>query len=144
MQQVTSTLQIPGLGRSEPRGPTASLHLCCPGLGMWSTGIRWAGPGQLGFPTETWGHRRLLVWPSAPGKSPACLWLTDSTLPAWTARAHCKCANVRTYWFRLGHAGDWLRHWNGAGPGDGQFELLGLCDLGLGLGRRGLMGQHFL
>lgn len=46
-----------------------------------------------------------------------------------------------TYRSGLGHLGDRLRHGDGAGSGGGQAELLGLCDLGLALGRRGLAGQ---
>lgn len=46
-----------------------------------------------------------------------------------------------TYRSGLGHLGDQLRHGDGAGPGGGQAELLGLCDLGLALWRRGLAGQ---
>lgn len=47
-----------------------------------------------------------------------------------------------TYWSGLGHHRDWFRHWDGAGPGGSQVELLGLCDLGLGLWKRGLIGQR--
>lgn len=52
--------------------------------------------------------------------------------------------NAHTYWSWLGQHRDWLGHWNGTGPGDGQVELLGLCDLGLRLRGEGLTGQHLL
>lgn len=50
--------------------------------------------------------------------------------------------NACTYWSWLGQDGDSLWHWNATGSGSTQIELLGLCDLGLGLWKRGVIGQH--
>lgn len=102
--------------------------------------------GSVSGASPLWGrgHQTLQVWSrtpralgrvQAPLAHPVHAALLDGLRPLQMPR---------TYWSRLGHDRDWLGHWNGTGPGDGQVELLGLCDLGLRLRGKGLTGQHLL
>lgn len=102
--------------------------------------------GSVSGASPLWGggHQTLQVWSrtpralgrvQAPLAHPVHAALLDGLRPLQMPR---------TYWSWLGHDRDWLGHWNGTGPGDGQVELLGLCDLGLRLRGKGLTGQHLL
>lgn len=109
-----------------PGAHSSGQALGQPGFPLW---VRWGGRGVecswSGPCTLSPGRTQLRPGPHGPRSLPAQAgpMETDST-----------------YWSGLGHLGDRLRHRDGTGPGGGQAELLGLCDLGLALWRRELAG----
>lgn len=93
------------------------------------------------------GSLNITEWSSTPLtlEEPHCLMRAPTVcsprLNILLVQTHAqhKCPTHRPW---LGHSGYRLRHCNGTGLRHSQVEFLGLCDLGLGLQERNLIGWH--